>query len=286
MEMGARMWRDDWAPNNRVNPSFHRADAMKTGLLEAFAKPKEGETMAEQQQLRAEGASLDEARTKLQTMVPAGMEVVDERVIADGSPRNLKGSGLTVDAAFEEAVSQKPAESEVLDRNITTQPKSERLVIEAFDDETAQRQAESKCPGTARLVGVTMETRGRSGFFGIGKRPNTYEAHIDHWAAVQVTVSGRAIVEAVVAPAIPESRQEEIRGHYHTCREKANDAARHRILEEVRVHPGQDPYMAAHSALLQEHDRMARSADSAAEKETVSKYGITPMQLKSVLARK
>lgn len=156
--------------------------------------------MTTQRNIRVEAASLHEARSVLKSKIPRGMAVVKDSVIADGKPRTLEGTGSTVDAAFQDAASKTPAETEVIDKVVITQPQSERIIIQACDADTAKRQARSKVPRKARLDRIVLTAKGRRGFLGIGRTPNTYEAHIEHWAIVQVTVKGKAIIEVVVAP--------------------------------------------------------------------------------------
>jgi hypothetical protein len=239
--------------------------------------------MARQERIRVEAASLEDARAQLRARIPEGMTLIDENVIADGKPQNLQGTGSTVHAAFEDALSRKPADSEVAERRVISQPKSEQPLIQAFDTDSAQRQAQSRVPRTATLAGVVLKAKGRRGFLGLGKTPDTYEAKIEHRAIVEVTVKNKAVLEGVIAPPIPDATQKEISEYYHACYRKAHDAARRRVLEDVLVYPGQNPYEVAQTALLREHDSMAQSARNDAQKKTASKYGITLRQIEAIL---
>jgi hypothetical protein len=83
--------------------------------------------------------------------------------------------------------------------------------------------------------------------------------------------------------AMSEETVSEIRKYYKASFDKAYDAARDKVLRDVRVYPGQDPYMAAHSAILQQEAKMTTSATGSAENQTVAKYKIKKSQLKSLL---
>ena len=82
---------------------------------------------------------------------------------------------------------------------------------------------------------------------------------------------------------ITEELRKEINEFYQTCYKKEYDAATDRVLKNVRVYPGQDPYMAGHSALLEQEDKIASSAKDNAEKQTISKYKITKQELHSIV---
>lgn len=82
---------------------------------------------------------------------------------------------------------------------------------------------------------------------------------------------------------LSEKAMKEIREYYKACYHKAHDASRDRVLDNVRVSPGQDPYMVGHSALLQHHDSMVTSARDAPEKQTMAKYKITRSELQSIV---
>ena len=83
--------------------------------------------------------------------------------------------------------------------------------------------------------------------------------------------------------ALSEETINEIRKYYKASFDKAHEAASAKVLDDVRVYPGQDPYMAAHTALLQQEDQMTTSAAVSAEKQTVAKYKIKKSQLQSIL---
>ena len=84
--------------------------------------------------------------------------------------------------------------------------------------------------------------------------------------------------------AIREQRRKEISDYYKRCYDRVYSAARDRVLGDVVVHPGQNPYQAGHAALLQHRDEMVRSARDAARRETIAKYEITERQLQSLIA--
>ena len=64
---------------------------------------------------------------------------------------------------------------------------------------------------------------------------------------------------------------------------KAYSVAKDKVLDNVRVFPGQDPYTVAFSALFQEESNMINSAKVSAEKETVAKYKIEKRHLQSLI---
>jgi len=84
---------------------------------------------------------------------------------------------------------------------------------------------------------------------------------------------------------IDRNNRKEICEYYQARYDEAYNVARQRVLDNVRVYPGQDPYAAGHTALLQHRDEMVNFAENAAQTQTLAKYKITAQQLQGATGK-
>jgi hypothetical protein len=147
----------------------------------------------------AEGETLGEAKQALQKLIPAGLDLMDEKILCDGIPVKIRAVGETLDAAFTEAASKVAEGFKVIDRKELTGTKEESITLQAKNESQVRSKALSirSLPG-AEVIGVSLKEQGNRGFLGIGSKPNTYEVNLHQKAVVEVTAKRKAIVQGLI----------------------------------------------------------------------------------------
>ena len=108
--------------------------------------------------------SLDEARKRVQSQIPEGLDMLSETVLSDGSPRKAIGSADTVNAAFEQAARKIPSGAHIGEKEQMIVPTETIVVIEAFDEKNATEQASVGLSYSATISGVALRRRARRAF--------------------------------------------------------------------------------------------------------------------------
>ena len=163
------------------------------------------------QSIEAEADSLSEARMQIKAKVPEGFEILSEKILSDGETKFEEGIADTVEAAFADAESKLPSGVEIVDRKQVSVPVRKNVVVEAFDERAAEEQVRRgfKFPG-ARIESVILMKMGKKGFFGRGRKPNTYEIEVFEPARVQIGYGERARIRVEVAES-PQRWAQELR---------------------------------------------------------------------------
>jgi HEAT repeat protein len=144
------------------------------------------------QSIDVEGASLAVVRKRARSQVPAGLTIIREEVLTDGIDREL-GTGETVEEAIKEARGELPNGARVLKTEIESEPEFETLEIEGgyrnaiMDEYPVREKLEKSMSHRKTLHSLSLKSRARKGFLGIGKKPNVFEAKILHNAVVWLT---------------------------------------------------------------------------------------------------
>ncbi|MHB8136148.1 MAG: hypothetical protein ACYDH1_18220 [Anaerolineaceae bacterium] len=139
--------------------------------------------------------SLPEARIKIKAQIPAGLDLISEKVISEGGIKEINMFGESTQAAFAEAESKIPDYAEALSKMEIRESKNYKIMVEAFDEAEAKKEAEELTKKSSEVLkGIRMVTPGKSGLFGMGKKPNQYEVEILQKALVEVKYKQRAEV--------------------------------------------------------------------------------------------
>ena len=152
----------------------------------------EGEIMTERT-IEVEADSIDEARKRVKSQIPQGLQIVTEEILSDGVTRSVKGVADTPDAASREAESKLPAEAEVVERRVQ-QAVRQVVTVDAFDEATARINVEQGLTPPARVEEVALKKPGKKGIFGMGKKPNTYDVHVVQPAIVEIKYKTKALI--------------------------------------------------------------------------------------------
>jgi hypothetical protein len=96
-----------------------------------------------EQTIEIEAETLEEARERVKSQIPEGFYLLSERIISDGKPRTIEAVASTTEEAFTEAQRRLPADVTVLEseRRILSTPDRTVIAVEAFDENSAKREA-------------------------------------------------------------------------------------------------------------------------------------------------
>ncbi|MCD6185318.1 MAG: hypothetical protein J7K84_05940 [Deltaproteobacteria bacterium] len=149
----------------------------------------DGKTKKETQRVIINASSIDEARKKIKDQTPTGYQVLKEVILEDGTQTETFNAA-TIEDATKQARARFNKEA-VLDEKIIGSPDQKHITIHAFDKQQAASTAVLEATSLFGAIGLyrdlKMITAGRKGFFGIGKKPNTYEVELFIKASLQIT---------------------------------------------------------------------------------------------------
>lgn len=163
--------------------------------------------------LEIEAESLEEARERLQSSIPDGFQLLSERVVSDGEPKSVRATAETVEKALSEAHGALPDGVEVLESKELATPGIQLISVAAFDEESALSElrslVEARLGVSADVANLRLIAKGTTGFLGIGKKPNRYQAELRNPAVVEITYKTKARISArigaLVRPPAPRS---------------------------------------------------------------------------------
>lgn len=149
-----------------------------------------------------EAETLQEAKEQLKSQIPKGFYLLSEQVISDGNPRTVEAAADTTEAAFAKAQSQVPANAIIIEKKELCAPEHHSIRVLAFDERNAEseakRQAAMKFGHATAVTGINLMVTGKSGFLGIGRTPNQYQARVFQYALVAITYREKARIHAKI----------------------------------------------------------------------------------------
>ena len=139
--------------------------------------------------IEIEADTVKDARRKLNTNE---LIVLEELILCYGRVENIEASADTVEEAFTKAQGKVPAGAKIETQNIKIAPKRVTLQVQGDNEESAGK-------GKAEVIAsVSLLTKGRRGFWGLGKTPNVYEVVIFQPAVVELRFRERAKIRVKV----------------------------------------------------------------------------------------
>ena len=154
--------------------------------------------MTSPQSIEVEADSLLEARKQIRSRIPENFEILSEKILSDGKIESARAVADTTEAAYEEALSKLPPEVEVVERKELVAAHQKNMIIEAFDEENARAQIGRKIGKNAKVVNAKLLKSGKKGFFGMGKKPNSYEFQVFQQAAVEIKYKKKAKIRVIL----------------------------------------------------------------------------------------
>jgi len=161
--------------------------------------------------IEVEGASLLEAKMKAKSSVPDGFQIVSEKILSDGMTKFREGVADTVEGAFMDAESKLPSDVEIVEKEQIVSPLRKIVVVEAFDEQAAKAQVRRSFNFVGpRIEGIKLMKMGKKGFFGRGKKLDTYELEVFEPARVKIVYEEKARIQVKVAES-PERWAQKLR---------------------------------------------------------------------------
>lgn len=148
--------------------------------------------MCEHRTIKAEAASLDEARKQIDADIHTSLRVLSENILCDDRPHKITDIGETTDAAFMDAMKKKSADAERIERQDVTFPERRSITVRTEDEDAAKHVARGQVGDGAVVEDIALTELGKRGFLGIGRIPSAYEVTIFQPAVIELTVKGPA----------------------------------------------------------------------------------------------
>jgi hypothetical protein len=152
--------------------------------------------------IETEGNSLTEARNKLTSLIPKGLEVLKESIISDGKIKTVKSVGSSKDDAFLKAQAKLPPDAEILKKDVLSEPEDKEWIFAAIDEEAANAAAKSDIAGrfgaNSRIKNVSLIAPAKKGILGVGKKPAQFKVDIITPAVVKISYKSKSRISAVV----------------------------------------------------------------------------------------
>ena len=173
-------------------------EQLQTLVEEKEQKPasKKGSKGKPENIVEVEADSLEEARKRIKAVIPTGLHLLSEEVISDGTPQTIKAFAETVEKAFAKAEEKIPADAHSIVRKETNVPGQGTLMVDAFDEQDAKSQVTNQLGDSAVTESIRLVTPGKTGFLGIGRKPDQYEVTCFQQAVVEVTYQQRVKISA------------------------------------------------------------------------------------------
>lgn len=154
--------------------------------------------------IEVEAETLEEAREQVNAQIPEGLYLLSEEIISDGKPMIVRAIADTAESAFAKAQSETPINAVTLEKRVIAPPAQKTMTTEAFDEQNARAQIESRIGSEETIKSLRLSTAGKKGFLGIGKKPNRYQAEVFQQAVVEVTCKAKAKISTTFGEKKPE----------------------------------------------------------------------------------
>lgn len=135
--------------------------------------------------IEIEARSIDEAKEKLQSHLTEGLTIISEEILSGEKTETIQESEDTTEDAFAKALAKVPAQATVETKKVIGEPERKSFQIQAENDQDAITKIPIKYKYA--IDSVSLRTKGRKGFLGIGKILNTYDVSVFEKAVVSVS---------------------------------------------------------------------------------------------------
>lgn len=141
--------------------------------------------------------TLVEARQKLLEKISYGHFLIEEN---SNKPekKTKRTSASTIEEAFNEAKKEIPKNTQNIEERVVREPFVDVIEIYAFSTAAVQSSASEKIQEEGELKSICISEKGRKGFLGIGKTPNTYSVEVFYNAIVELKYETSAEIEAKI----------------------------------------------------------------------------------------
>ena len=147
--------------------------------------------------LRVNAVSVEEVERELrEAHLPAGWKVWKTRMVSGGKKRRVEGRGESPEIALATARQNLPPGVTVCDEKVEHHSAKDPFQVQAFTEEGAREQAQAAAKWTD-ITNIRVKSPGRTGFLGIGRRPNIYEVSFREQARAEITYEEKPTIEIV-----------------------------------------------------------------------------------------
>src|SRR5207248_6546457 len=109
--------------------------------------------------VKVQAKTLQDARHELQKKLAAGIVVIQETVLNDGSSKKVEAEGTTVEEGSKKAKAKLPANATVEKEDVLQQATRETVHVPGFEESEARQQVAVSRP--KRIASVSMTKSGR-----------------------------------------------------------------------------------------------------------------------------
>jgi ankyrin repeat protein len=131
------------------------------------------------------GTTSAEALEKLLLGLEPGLFILSRRTAAERAV-SAKAYGDTVDAALAQVRKGVPAGAVGVTETVVHEPQSRDVEVQGFGQAEGEAAAKAKAGKAERVEKVELAEKGKRGFFGIGRKPDTFKARLFHQAKVKI----------------------------------------------------------------------------------------------------
>jgi hypothetical protein len=125
-------------------------------------------------------------------------------ILSDGKTKFKEGVADTIEDAFKDAESKLPSNVEIIKKEQLATPLRKTVVVEAFEEQAARRQVKRGFKFLdSRIESIKVTKKGKKGFLGRGKKPNTYEIQVFEPARVKFVFKGKARIRVKLVESLP-----------------------------------------------------------------------------------
>ncbi|MEQ8156217.1 MAG: hypothetical protein ABRQ25_15245 [Clostridiaceae bacterium] len=152
--------------------------------------------------ITVEGDSIEQAREKLNSQVTFGQVLISENVISPAKTYIIKMSGANEEVAFRRAEKEVPKDVIIIDRRVVTDTQKKFKHVEAFEQQEAKVKVQFYLTENEQIESVEVETAGKRGLLGIGKKPDIYLVTIGQKPAVEIEYRTKVKISGVTGSEI------------------------------------------------------------------------------------
>ncbi len=138
------------------------------------------------------GRNLEEARSKIKENIPPNFVIISEKIIEDGTPKEIIETDYHGDTAFHNAALKVPKHSVIIKSAVYKYEQKTELELEKGKD--VKSELKRICP-EAEFMHSNLINKGKKGFLGIRKKPDLFKVTYRLPAKAVISYRPQAVIE-------------------------------------------------------------------------------------------
>ena len=185
-----------------ANRNFEKAKELnkeidiKKSILKFDKMIKEESKLITPNNIEIEEDSIDQAEKLLNDKISNNFRIISKEILSDGKPKIISSISDDLETAIKDLKSKIPEKSIIIETHDPIEPSDHIEIIKEMDEELALLNAKSNLPLGATILKYKLIHKGKKGFLGIGRKPNTYEFKIQQKAVCKYTIKEKAKIIA------------------------------------------------------------------------------------------